>query len=171
MPRFPMPRSAATLTSEMLLTDTTRKSGKHDGQGQRQVNLEEPRERPVSHGDGGLAHVLVHGVEGVQRGPHEQCHRVDGQGHHHVQGVQDAGAQDGGQDDEECQRRDGVEQGAATSAPRTAVPAFLRASCASGMDSTSPSTMGTRARTRCWPALSKTMPLFDRNHSIRALPA
>ena len=46
-----------------------------------------------------------------------------------------------------------------------------RATWASGMEISSPRTIGTRARTRCWPARSKTMPLFARNQSIRVRPA
>ena len=49
-----MPSSAATLTSEMLLTGDHPQPGEQHRQRQRQVNLHEAGERFEPHGDGGL---------------------------------------------------------------------------------------------------------------------
>ena len=107
-PRPPRPTSAPTLMSDTVLTDGEAQPGDDPGQGQRQLDREEPGERSVAHAIGGAEHRLGHRPDRLDDVPDEDDERVQRHRDHDRLVVREA--EPGDEDHEERDRGDRVDR-------------------------------------------------------------
>ena len=158
-----MPISAATVTMLMLATVATRSPASTTGIASGSSTENQPAERRVAHGGRRLDRLRLHRGQAVGDGADEQREAVERQRDHDVERVEDAGADQAGQQEQQRQRRDRVDDAARRSASGAAPSRKRTTSQPSGSDSTNAIATGSSASQMCWSKESSTVsPLISR---------